>query len=189
MIVFWIFGPSAPPLSHFWHFHSSWDKLPVTLHYIFVDSKPFLAKNKKSNARIKTWFCVLCRNGGYVAVGAKRTLPIAWPARVRTLGTRWTTLTQNGYVGFVIYLGLHMHQFLRYCLLRNTRWCENQIALFVMQKSQISTPWIVTLQLSSLFNMLLTKHNVYTTRKNLIKKWIIMNTYVPKSERITFLLN
>jgi hypothetical protein len=36
----------------------------LTPHHILVISNLILAKNKKSNVRRKTWFLVLCRNGG-----------------------------------------------------------------------------------------------------------------------------
>ena len=59
-----------------------------------------------------TWFLVLCQNGGQLLV------PNRWCQRHAQLACdpKW--------LGFVIYLGLRMYQFQKYCLLR-----ENQLAV------------------------------------------------------------
>ena len=119
----------------------------------------------------------------------KRTVPIACPARVWTVG--FCDLLGTPYAPVLIYW--HFISIFDGNLF-SPRWCENQIDLFVTRKSHIqhwkidSTPWIVTLQLFSLFNkVLLIKHNVYTTRKNLIKKWMIMNMYLNLKELLSYL--
>ena len=58
------------PQHHLWAVltllnHSCSDKLPLTPHHIqLVISNLNFAKNKKINVRLKTWFLVLCWNGG-----------------------------------------------------------------------------------------------------------------------------
>ena len=68
-LIFCIFS-RLDPWHHLWalqtrHHHSCSDKSPLTPHHIFASFfYLILAKSKKFNARIDTWFCVLCQNGG-----------------------------------------------------------------------------------------------------------------------------
>ena len=65
--------------------------------YVLVISNLILARNRKIQWENK--FLVLCTVLKWrVVVGAKRMVPTAYPARIWSLGTRWTTLTQNGWV-------------------------------------------------------------------------------------------
>ena len=81
----------------FWHPHSCSDNLTLTPHHILVISK--LIFDRKKSFQCETKYLVLCAVSKWrVAVGAKQMAPTACPATVWTLGTRWTTLTQNGWV-------------------------------------------------------------------------------------------
>ena len=81
----------------FWHLQSYSDKLSLTPHHILFISNLILSRNKRIQCGNK--YLVLCTVSKWrLVVGAKWMAPTACPARVWTLGTRWTTLTQNGWV-------------------------------------------------------------------------------------------
>ena len=73
----------------FCHSHSCLDKLPLTPHHKLLISNLILSINKKIYSGMSKW---------RVVVGAKQMVPMACPAMALALGTRSTTLAQNGWV-------------------------------------------------------------------------------------------
>ena len=83
-------GPSSAQCSNpSWACHS---------HRLYISYfNLILAKNKKIQLGNKDLVFITVLKWR-VVFGAKRMVPTAYPARVWTLGTRWTTLTQKGWV-------------------------------------------------------------------------------------------
>ena len=70
---------------------------------------------------------------------AKQMVPMASPARIWTLGTRWTTLTQNGWVLWFTWV-LRMHQFQKYYLLRRSALRSSQVSRYFF--NVFNVPWL-----------------------------------------------